>query len=218
MRLVLLGPPGSGKGTQAEMIATKLGIPRVSTGDILRDAVSRNTALGAKARSYIDQGRLVPDEIMIGVIEERLNQPDCANGYILDGFPRTLGQAIALDEMLAKKMAPIDLAILIDASDETVIRRLTQRRICPRCHALYNLQTEPPKRDEICDKCGTELVLRSDDQESTVRTRLRVYRGDTLAVIQYYDSKGILKKVDGQGSKDTVFNSIVNELEEVGQK
>ncbi|MGQ9603460.1 MAG: adenylate kinase [bacterium] len=218
MRLVLLGPPGSGKGTQAEMIATKLGIPRVSTGDILRDAVSRNTALGAKARSYMDQGRLVPDEIMIGIIEERLNQPDCANGYILDGFPRTLGQAIALDEMLAKKMAPIDLAILIDVSDETVVRRLTQRRICPRCHAVYNLQTEPPKRDEICDKCGTELVLRSDDQESTVRTRLRVYRGDTLAVIQYYDSKGVLKKVDGQGNKDTVFNSIVNELEGVGQK
>lgn len=218
MRLVLLGPPGSGKGTQAEMIAAKLGIPRVSTGDILRDAVSRNTALGAKARSYMDQGRLVPDEIMIGIIEERLNQPDCANGYILDGFPRTLGQAIALDEMLAKKMAPIDLAMLIDVSDETVVRRLTQRRICPRCHALYNLQTEPPKRDEICDKCGTELVLRSDDQESTVRTRLRVYRSDTLAVIQYYDSRGILKKVDGEGGKDTVFGSIVNELEGVGQK
>ncbi len=218
MRIVLLGPPGSGKGTQAEMLSNRLGIPRISTGDILRDAVSRNTPLGGKARSYMDEGRLVPDDIMIGIIEERLNQSDCADGYILDGFPRTLVQAIALDEMLTQKMAPIDIAIFIDISDETVVGRLTQRRVCPRCHAVYNIASEPPKRDEICDKCGGELVLRSDDEESTVRTRLQVYRNDTLAVIEYYDSRGILRKVDGEGDKTCVFNRIVGELEEVGQK
>lgn len=215
MRLVFLGPPGSGKGTQADMLSRRLGIPRISTGDILRDAVAGKTSLGIKAKEYMDQGRLVPDGIMVAIVEERLKQPDCARGYILDGFPRTLVQAITLDEMLAD---PIDMAIFIDVSDETVVKRLTQRRVCPRCHALYNLETEPPKRDEICDRCGTELVLRSDDEESTVRTRLQVYRKDTLAVIDYYDSKGILRKVDGEGAKESVFDSIINEVEEVGQK
>lgn len=215
MRLVFLGPPGSGKGTQADMLSRRLGIPKISTGDILRDAVARKTSLGIKAKEYMDQGRLVPDEIMVAIVEERLKQPDCSRGYILDGFPRTLVQAIALDEMLAD---PIDMAILIDVSDETVVKRLTRRRVCPRCHALYNLETEPPKRDEICDRCGTELVLRSDDEESTVRTRLQVYRKDTLAVIDYYDSKGILRKVNGEGAKESVLGSIINEVEEVGQK
>lgn len=215
MRLVFLGPPGSGKGTQAEMLSKMFGIPRISTGDILRDAVAGETGLGVKAKQYMDQGRLVPDEIMVAIIDQRLRQPDCSSGYILDGFPRTLAQAIALDEMLAD---PIDMAIFIDVSDETVIRRLTRRRICPRCHTAYNLETDPPKRDEICDRCGTELVLRSDDDESTVRTRLQVYRKETLAVIEYYDSKGILRKVNGEGVKESVFNSIVDEVEEVGQK
>ncbi len=217
MRLVFLGPPGSGKGTQARMVSESMNIPQISTGDILREAVARRTDLGKKARSYMDAGQLVPDDIMLALIEKRVDGTDCTGGYILDGFPRTLAQAMGLDEILTQRGETIDLAILIEVADETVVRRLTRRRICPACHALYNLDTDRPKRDNLCDRCGVELVLRSDDEEKTVRTRLNVYRNDTLPLADYYDSKGILRKVDGEGSVDEVFASIMGILTEVRQ-
>lgn len=217
MRLVLLGPPGSGKGTQAKMVSEKMGIPQISTGDILREAVARGTELGRKARSYMDAGQLVPDDVMLGLMERRIGEADCARGYILDGFPRTLAQALGLDEILSRRGEAIDLAILIEAGDDTVVKRLTRRRVCPACHALYNLDTDPPKDDNRCDRCGVELVLRSDDEETTVRTRLNVYRNDTLPLADYYDSKGILRKVDGEGTIDDVFSSIMEVLTEVRQ-
>jgi len=217
MRLVLLGPPGSGKGTQAKMVSEKMGIPQVSTGDILREAVARGTELGRKARSYMDAGQLVPDDVMLGLMEKRIGEADCARGYILDGFPRTLAQALGLDEILSRRGEAIDLAILIEVGDDTVVKRLTRRRVCPACHALYNLDTDPPKDDNRCDRCGVELVLRSDDEETTVRTRLNVYRNDTLPLADYYDSKGILRKVDGEGTIDDVFSSIMEVLTEVRQ-
>jgi len=217
MRLVLLGPPGSGKGTQAKMVSEKMGIPQISTGDILREAVARGTELGKKARSYMDAGQLVPDDVMLGLMERRIGEADCVGGYILDGFPRTLAQALALDEILSRRSEAIDLAILIEVGDDTVVKRLTRRRVCPACHALYNLDTDPPKDDNRCDRCGVELVLRSDDEETTVRTRLNVYRNDTLPLADYYDSKGILRKVDGEGTIDDVFSSIMEVLTEVRQ-
>ena len=217
MRLVLLGPPGSGKGTQAKMVSEKMGIPQISTGDILREAVARGTELGRKARSYMDAGQLVPDDVMLGLMEKRIGEADCARGYILDGFPRTLAQALGLDEILSRRGEAIDLAILIEVGDDTVVKRLTRRRVCPACHALYNLDTDPPKDDNRCDRCGVELVLRSDDEETTVRTRLNVYRNDTLPLADYYDSKGILRKVDGEGTIDDVFSSIMEVLTEVRQ-
>ena len=217
MRLVLLGPPGSGKGTQAKMVSEKMGIPQISTGDILREAVARGTELGRKARSYMDAGQLVPDDVMLGLMEKRIGEADCARGYILDGFPRTLAQALGLDEILSRRGEAIDLAILIEVGDDTVVKRLTRRRVCPACHALYNLDTDPPKDDNRCDRCGVELVLRSDDEETTVRTRLNVYRNDTLPLADYYDSKGILRKVNGEGTIDDVFSSIMEVLTEVRQ-
>ncbi len=217
MRLVFFGPPGSGKGTQAKMVSDRLGIPQISTGDILREAVARGSDLGKKARSYMDAGKLVPDDIMLSLIEKRTGEADCAKGYILDGFPRTLAQAIGLDEILSQRHESIDLAILIEVSDETVITRLTRRRVCPQCHALYNLDTDPPKDDNRCDRCGVELVLRSDDEETTVRTRLNVYRNDTLPLADYYESRGILRRIDGEGRVEEVFDAIMEALTEVRQ-
>jgi len=215
MRVIFLGPPGAGKGTQAGMASAKLGVPQISTGDILRDAVRRKTDLGAKAKAYMDAGGLVPDDIMLSLVDGRLGQPDCASGYVLDGFPRTLPQAKALDEALAAEGGRIDAVVLIEVDDEEVVRRLTQRRVCPQCKALYNLDATPPKVADTCDACGVALVVRSDDAEATIRTRLKVYRDETLPLVEYYAGRGVLKRVASEGGIEKVFSRIMEALSPV---
>ena len=215
MRLVFLGPPGSGKGTQARMVGERLGIPQVSTGDILREAVMLGTDIGRKAKSYMEGGKLVPDEIMLSLVKRRIEEPDCSGGFVLDGFPRTLAQALGLEEILQSAAQSIDAVILIDTSDEVVLKRLSRRRVCPQCKALYNLEADPPEADQLCDRCGVELILRTDDSERTVATRLNVYRKDTLPVVEYYESKGVLRKVDGSREIEQVLSSIMEEISEV---
>jgi adenylate kinase len=217
MKLVFLGPPGSGKGTQSCMVGAKLGIPQISTGDILREAVARDSQLGRRAKSYMDRGELVPDEVMLPLVESRIKEPDCSQGFVLDGFPRTLAQALGLDEVLQRQDGAIDAVIFIDVDDEVVLERLSRRRVCPRCKALFNLDADPPRQDAVCDRCGVDLVLRTDDRPDTVRTRLRVYRHDTLPLVEYYQSRGLLRRVDGDGDIDQVFSSLMSEISEVGR-
>jgi adenylate kinase len=212
MRLVLLGPPGSGKGTQARMLSKKLGIPQVSTGDILREAVAAGSELGREARSYMDSGRLVPDDVMVSLVDRRISEPDCRGGFVLDGFPRTLAQAMGLEETLQGHGSSIELVLLMDVDDDEILSRLSKRRVCPKCNALYNLDADPPKRDEICDRCGVGLVLRADDAEATVRTRLSVYRNDTLPLVEYYESRGILRRIDGRGRIEEIFARVMGEI------
>lgn len=209
-----MGPPGSGKGTQATKVGEKLGIPKISTGDILREAATRKTELGMMAASYMDEGNLVPDEVMLSLAEERLDETDCSGGFILDGFPRTLAQGRGLERILEKRAKAVDIVVLLDVEDETVFERLTRRRVCPRCSALYNLGSDPPDQEGLCDRCGVPLVLRADDEEATVKTRLSVYRADTLPLIEYYESKGNLERVDGNKSIDQVFAAIMRHIDE----
>lgn len=204
MRIILLGCPGSGKGTQAAKLSQELGIPHISTGDILRDAVKRGTELGRLAKSYMDQGLLVPDDVIIGVIKERLEQPDAVKGFILDGFPRTLAQAEALDRL----SIPIDVAIDIEVSDDEVIKRLSNRRTCRNCGAVYHLVFNPPKTPGVCDTCGGPLYQRDDDKEETVRKRLKVYKDQTAPLLDYYRRKSLLKKVNGNSTIDEVYASL----------
>jgi adenylate kinase len=217
MRLIFLGPPGAGKGTQAGMVSKKLGVPQISTGDILRDAVRRETELGAKAKTYMDAGGLVPDDIMLSLVDGRLGQSDCAAGCVLDGFPRTLPQARALDKALAAAGRGIDAVILIEVDDEEVVRRLTQRRVCPQCKALYNLDATPPRVENTCDGCGVALVVRSDDAGATIRTRLKVYRDETLPLVEYYAGRGVLKRVASEGGIEKVFSRIMDVLSQAGR-
>ncbi|HVP56932.1 MAG TPA: adenylate kinase [bacterium] len=212
MRLVFLGPPGAGKGTQAAMVSERLGVPQVSTGDILREAVRRKTELGNKAKTYMDAGDLVPDDIMLSLVEERLAEADCRKGFILDGFPRTLPQATALDEVLARAKQRIDGVVLIDVDDNEVVARLSRRRVCPKCKGLYNLDSEPPKVEGTCDKCGVPLITRSDDSEGTIRNRLKVYRNETLPLVEYYQAKGILARVPSEGGISKVFSVIMDKV------
>ncbi|MCL2045479.1 MAG: adenylate kinase [Oscillospiraceae bacterium] len=192
MRIIMLGPPGAGKGTQAEALTKKLDIPAISTGDMLRDAVSRETAIGLKAKSFMDAGQLVPDDIIIGIVSERLSNPDCANGYILDGVPRTLVQAEALDQ----QAVAIDVVLSIEISDEEILERLGGRRACPNCNAIFHITSKPPKEEGICDECGTELIIRQDDNPETIKNRLDTYHKETKPLKEYYESKGLLKTVD----------------------
>lgn len=217
MRLIFLGPPGSGKGTQAGMVAAKLGIPQISTGDILREAVARNMELGGKAKAYMDSGRLVPDDVMLSLVEDRLAEADCSKGFVLDGYPRTLPQAMTLDEMLEVGRKNMDAVIFIDVKDEAVLERLSRRRVCPQCKALYNLDADPPRMENLCDRCGVELSSRTDDGEATIRTRLGVYRNETLPLVEYYEAKGILRKIEGEGKIADVFSTIMEEISEVRQ-
>jgi adenylate kinase len=217
MRLVFLGPPGSGKGTQAGMVGEKLGVPQISTGDILREAVARKTELGEKARSYMESGRLVPDDVMLSLVDDRIGEADCSGGFVLDGFPRTLAQALGIEEILAGRGQAIDAVVFIDVDDQVVLERLSKRRVCPQCKALYNLEADPPREDEKCDRCGVRLVLRTDDKEDTVRTRLGVYRDDTLPLVDYYESRGILKRVDGNAGIEDVFSAVMEEIVKVGK-
>lgn len=212
MRLVLLGAPGAGKGTQAKKLIEKYGIPQISTGDLLRAAVSAGTQLGKEAKSYMDKGELVPDRVVLGMVEERLKQDDCKKGYILDGFPRNVAQAEALDKMLSGLGMALDAALSVDVPFDDLMKRLTGRRTCKSCGQMYNVYFNPPKKEGICDKCGGELFQRDDDKEETIKKRLEVYNSQTAPLIEYYGKKGILKSVKGTGSIDEIFNNICKVL------
>ncbi|WP_456330571.1 adenylate kinase [Archaeoglobus sp.] len=215
MNLIFLGPPGAGKGTQAKRVVEKYGIPQISTGDMLREAVAKGTELGKKAKEYMDKGELVPDEVVIGIVKERLQQPDCEKGFILDGFPRTIAQAEALDEMLKELNKKIDAVINIVVPEEEVVKRITNRRTCRNCGAVYHLIYAPPKEDNKCDKCGGELYQRDDDKEETVRERYRVYRENTEPLIDYYRKRGVLYDVDGTKDIEGVWKEIEAILEKI---
>jgi adenylate kinase len=209
MNIILLGPPGAGKGTQAKMLVEKYGIPQISTGDILRKNLKEQTPLGLEAKKYMDAGQLVPDEVVIGIIDNRLKEPDCEKGYMLDGFPRTVAQAEALDAMLAERGSQIDHVISIEVPNDELMGRLTGRRTCRQCGAGYHVLFDPPKVEGVCDKCGGELYQRDDDNEETVGNRLKVYAEQTQPLIDYYKNKGLLRPINGVGSIDEIFNRIV---------
>lgn len=212
MKIILLGAPGAGKGTQAKFLSEKYGIPQISTGDMLREAVSKGTELGKKAREFMNQGKLVPDEIVVGIVKERLRESDCERGFILDGFPRTIAQAEALDRIMAEMGKKIDAVININVPEEEIVKRIVNRRICRKCGAIYHLIYDPPKNNGICDKCGGELYQRDDDKENVVRERFKVYRKNTEPLIEYYKKKGILFDVDGTKDIEKVKAEILSVL------
>ena len=214
MRIIMLGAPGAGKGTQAKKIAEKYGIPHISTGDIFRANIKNGTELGKKAKTYMDQGLLVPDELVVDLVVDRVNQEDCENGYVLDGFPRTIPQAEALDKALAAQGQKMDYAIDVDVPDENIVRRMGGRRACVGCGATYHLEYAPTRQEGICDVCGGELILRDDDKPETVLKRLGVYHEQTQPLIEYYTNQGILKTVDGTVDMEDVFAAIVSILGE----
>lgn len=208
MRIVMLGAPGAGKGTQAKKLVEKYSIPQVSTGDLLRAAVAAQTPLGVEAKGYMDSGELVPDSVVLGMVRERLSQDDCADGYILDGFPRNTAQAEELDRMLEPLGMQLDLALSVDVPFDDLMKRLTGRRTCSGCGQMYNKYYSPPKQEGVCDKCGADLYQRDDDQEDTIRKRLEVYEEQTAPLIDYYRQKGILKSVSGTGNIDEIFDKV----------
>ena len=213
MKIVMLGGPGAGKGTQAKKIAAKYEIPHISTGDIFRANLKAGTELDLKAKVYMDQGLLVPDELTTGLVVDRIQQEDCKNGYVLDGFPRTIPQAECLTEALKNLQDALDFALNIDVPDENIIRRMSGRRACPKCGATYHIVNAAPKKEGICDVCGAELIIRDDDQPETVKKRLDVYHEQTQPLIEYYENEGILKNVDGTKALEEVFAEIVEILE-----
>lgn len=206
--LIILGPPGAGKGTQASGIAETYGIPHISTGDILRDAVKNQTALGLEAKKCMDRGELVPDEVVIGIVRDRLQEPDTEKGFLLDGFPRTIPQAEALDRMLAEIGRSVGKVVVILVDDEALIKRLTGRRICRDCQTPFHVIFNPPKVEGKCDRCGGQLYQRDDDTEATVRNRLEVYRRQTEPLIDYYDRQGIVARIDGDQAPEAVLADI----------
>jgi adenylate kinase len=213
MRVVLLGPPGAGKGTQAARLARRWSVPQVSTGDMLREGVAKGTRLGLEARRYMDAGELVPDAVIIGMVRERLGQPDGRKGFVLDGFPRTAAQAEALDLLLDAEGTPLDRVVLIELSDEELAARLTGRRVCGSCGRNYHVAFSPPKTAGRCDHCGGALTQRADDEEATVRRRLAVYARDTRPLIDYYRGRGLLTTISGVGTMDTVHAALVGATE-----
>lgn len=212
MKIVMLGAPGAGKGTQADKIAEKYNIPHISTGDIFRSNIKAGTELGKKAKSFIDQGLLVPDEVTIGMLLDRIHEVDCENGYILDGFPRTIPQAESLTAALEENGEAIDFALDVEVPDANIVNRMAGRRACLKCGATYHTEFAVPKKEGICDKCGSELVLRDDDKPETVQKRLEVYHEQTHPLIDYYKKKGVLHAIDGTLSMETVFKNIVDIL------
>ncbi len=212
MKIIMLGAPGAGKGTQAKQIAGKYGIPHISTGDIFRANIKEGTELGKKAKEYMDQGLLVPDELTCDLVVDRIKQEDCKNGFVLDGFPRTIPQAEALDAALTKLGQKMDYAIDVDVPDENIVNRMGGRRACINCGATYHIVSIPPKKEGVCDTCGNELVLRDDDKPETVQKRLDVYHEQTQPLIDYYTKQGILKSVDGTQPMEDVFAAIVKIL------
>lgn len=212
MKIIMLGAPGAGKGTQAKMIADKYGIPHISTGDIFRANIKEGTELGKKAKGYMDAGELVPDELVVDLVVDRLTWDDAKNGYVLDGFPRTIPQAEALTKALAENGEKIDYAVDIEVPDESIIERMSGRRACLSCGATYHIVTIPPKKEGICDECGEALVLRDDDKAETVANRLHVYHEQTQPLIDYYTKEGSLAEVDGTMEMNEVFNAIADIL------
>ena len=212
MKIIMLGAPGAGKGTQADKICAKYNIPHISTGDIFRANIKNNTELGQKAKSYMDQGLLVPDELVVDLVVDRVKAEDCQNGYVLDGFPRTIPQAEALDAALAKEGAKVDFAINVEVPDENIINRMSGRRACVACGATYHIVHIPTKVEGVCDRCGESLILRDDDKPETVKKRLDVYHAQTQPLIDYYTSKNVLKTVDGTQDMEAVFQAIVDIL------
>lgn len=208
----MLGAPGAGKGTQADKICAKYNIPHISTGDIFRANIKNNTELGRKAKEYMDKGLLVPDELVVDLVVDRVKADDCSNGYVLDGFPRTIPQAEALDEALSSMGEKVDFAINVEVPDENIINRMSGRRACVTCGATYHIVYAPTKAEGICDKCGSELILRDDDKPETVKKRLDVYHDQTQPLIDYYTAKDVLKEVDGTQDMEKVFSDIVNIL------
>src|SRR5512139_932575 len=211
-RVVLLGAPGAGKGTQAKMLIDKFGIPQISTGDILRKAVADGTPLGKEAKVIMDQGGLVSDKIVLGLVEERLKQPDTKNGFILDGFPRNTAQAEALDKILSGISMPLTVALAVDVEKGELMKRLTGRRTCKSCQQMYNIYFTPPKKEGVCDKCNGALFQRDDDKEETIKKRLDVYDTQTAPLVSYYSKKNIMKTVMGVGSINDIFKKVVAAL------
>ena len=209
MKIIMLGAPGAGKGTQAKKIAEKYGIPHISTGAIFRANIKGGTELGMKAKSYMDQGQLVPDDVTIGMLLDRISQEDCQNGYVLDGFPRTIPQAESLTEALEKRGEKMDFAVDVDVPDEAIVTRMGGRRACRKCGATYHIAFNPPKTEGVCDACQDKLVLRDDDKPETVQKRLTVYHDQTQPLIEYYKGQGILVTVDGTKELNQVFQDIV---------
>lgn len=212
MKIIMLGAPGAGKGTQAKKIADKWQIPHISTGDIFRANIKQGTELGKKAKAFIDKGMLVPDELTIELIIDRLHQADCANGYVLDGYPRTIPQAESLTSILNKLGESIDYAVNVDVPDENIVNRMSGRRACLNCGATYHIKYAPPVNEGICDRCQNELVLRDDDKPETVLKRLEVYHEQTQPLIDYYEKLGVLRTVDGTQKLEDVFQTIVDIL------
>ena len=212
MKIIMLGAPGAGKGTQAKMIAEKYGIPHISTGDIFRANIKNGTELGKEAKKYMDQGKLVPDELTVKILLDRVAQPDCANGYVLDGFPRTIPQAEVLDKALRELGDKIDYAINVDVPDENIVNRMGGRRACVGCGATYHIKYNAPKVDNTCDTCGSDLIIRDDDKPETVQNRLSVYHEQTQPLIDFYEKQGVLRTVDGTVDMSDVFAAIVDIL------
>ncbi len=212
MKIIMLGAPGAGKGTQAKKIAAKYGIPHISTGDIFRANIKNGTELGKKAKEYMDKGALVPDELTVNLVIDRFKNPDCANGYVLDGFPRTIPQAEALDKALSALGETIDYAINVEVPDSNIVNRMSGRRACVGCGATYHIVYNAPKVENVCDSCGEKLILRDDDKPETVQNRLAVYHEQTQPLIDYYGAKGVLKEVDGTVDMEDVFGAIVKIL------
>lgn len=212
MKIIMLGAPGAGKGTQAKMIADRYSVPHISTGDIFRANIKNNTELGQEAKKYMDQGLLVPDELTVKILLDRVAAEDCRNGYVLDGFPRTIPQAEVLNHALTEMGEKVDYAIDVDVPDENIINRMSGRRACLSCGATYHIVHIPPKTEGVCDRCGSELILRDDDKAETVKNRLHVYHEQTQPLIDYYTEKGVLRTVDGTKDMKDVFEEIVNIL------
>lgn len=212
MKIIMLGAPGAGKGTQAKKIAAKYEIPHISTGDIFRANIKEGTELGTRAKAYMDKGELVPDELTCDLVVDRISKPDAANGYVLDGFPRTIPQAEALTRALKERGEKIDFAVNVEVPDENIVRRMGGRRACLKCGATYHVEYNPPKQENICDVCQGELVLREDDKPETVQKRLSVYHAQTQPLIDYYQAQGVLAEVDGTQNIDVVFRNITEIL------
>jgi len=209
MRLIFVGPPGAGKGTQASRLSAERGIPQVSTGDALRQAVKAGTEMGVKAKASMDAGQLVPDEIVIGIVRERLGSDACRDGFILDGFPRNTGQAEVLGAILQDFSAPVDRVVAFTVDDEALVARLSGRRTCPSCHAMFHIAYAAPKQDGVCDRCGGALVQRDDDHEDVIRKRLAVYAAETRPLLEYYGDRGLLTQVPAEGSVDDVYSALL---------
>jgi len=216
MRLVFFGAPGVGKGTQAELIASRFRHPRISTGDILREAIRNKTTMGLQAKAYMDQGQLVPDEVVVGIVKDKLVEPATADGFLLDGFPRTVYQAERLTDLLNSRGERLDRVVNVCVPRDEVVRRLSGRRSCPTCQAVYHVDFSPPQRAGRCDRCGSELIQRSDDQRETVEARLSVYDAQTAPLVQYYRQRGLLSDLDGSGRVEEVQERLMKLLAEHG--